>query len=79
MGGPGSGAYHSYREDMTFRWAVICHRCYRTLDNEVGVAEIGARAFNLAGASRGDKAAVIDDAKWLAFRRKEAARMGLDI
>jgi hypothetical protein len=33
--------------------------------------------FNLAGASRGDKAAVVDEAKYQAFQRKQAEAMGL--
>ena len=79
LGGPESAAYLSYKEEMTFRWAFICHTCYRTLDNEMGVAEVGSRCFNLAGASRGDKAAVVDETKYQAFQRREAAKMGLDI
>jgi hypothetical protein len=78
-GPPESAAYHSYCQEMTFRWAFICHTCYRTLDNEMGVAEVGSRCFNLAGASRGDKAAVVDETKYQAFQRREAAKMGLDI
>jgi hypothetical protein len=78
-GPPESAAYHAYVQEMTFRWAFICLACYRTLDNEGGMAEVGGRLFNLAGASRGDKAAVVDEAKYQAFQRREAAKMGLDI
>lgn len=75
---PASAAYQSYRENMTYRWAVICISCYRALDNYCGVADIGAKTFNIAGTSRGDKAAVVDEAKYQAFRRREAEKMGLD-
>jgi hypothetical protein len=77
--GPNSAAYQSYCEDMTFRWAFICNACYRTLDNAVGVAEIvGHGVFNLAGASRRDRATTVDEAKYQRFQRREAERMGLE-
>jgi hypothetical protein len=80
QGGPDSVAYQSYCEDMTFRWAFICKACYCKLDNEIGVAEIpGHGEFNLGGASRGDKAATVDEAKYQRFQRKEAERMGLEL
>ncbi len=78
-GGPDSAAYKSYEEEMTYRWGVICQACYSTLDNEAGLAEVAGKLFNLAGASRGDKAATIDEAKYKVFRRKEAAKLGLDL
>ena len=77
--GPNSAAYLSYLEDMTYRWAVICQACYAQLDNATGLAAIGTRAFNLAGASRGDKAAVLNEAKYQAFQRRQAALLGLDL
>lgn len=78
-GGPETAAYVSFREEMTFRWAVICQVCYRILDNDMGLGEIGCRRFNLAGASRGDRAVMLADAKYLAFQRREAAKLGLDL
>lgn len=79
-GGPNSVAYHSYVEDMTFRWAFICNACYRLLDNETGRAEIPGRGeFNLAGASRADKAATVDETAYRKFQKKMADEMGLDI
>jgi len=45
----------------------------------VGVAAIGARLFNLAGASRGDRAPVLDEAKYQAFERRQTARIGLQL
>jgi hypothetical protein len=77
--GPDALAYQHYVKELTYRWAFICQACYAMLDNESGLAEIGDRAFNLAGVSRGDKEAVIDEAKYQAFQRKEAAKMGLDV
>jgi hypothetical protein len=72
-------AYTQYREEMTFRWAVICHTCYRTLDNDCGRAEVAGRLFNLAGRSRGDRAAIVDESKYQAFQRQQAARLGIDL
>jgi hypothetical protein len=74
---PDDPAYRFYAKEMTYRWAFICQACYRILDNEVGLAEIGAKTFNLAGASRGDKAAIVDEAKYQAFQRRQAENMGL--
>ena len=64
---------------MTYRWAVVCQACYSTLDNATGLAEVGGKPFNIAGASRGDSAARIDEATCRAFRRKEAAKLGYDL
>jgi hypothetical protein len=79
QGGPDSGAYKSYVESMTFRWAVICQACYSRLDSEDGTREIIVTVWNLAGASRGDKAATIDEATYLSFQRREAAKLGMDL
>jgi len=79
QGGPDSLAYQSYRENMTYRWAFICHACYRLLDNKAGLAEIPEHGiFNLAGASRTDRAAIVDEAKYRRFQAREAERMGLE-
>ena len=77
--GPQSAAYLAYCEEMTFRWAIICLGCYRRLDNEFGVGEVAGRYFGLAGASRRDRAAVVNEAKYQAFQRREAAKLGLTI
>jgi len=79
QGGPDSAAYKSYEEEMTFRWAVICQACYSTLDSYSGLAEVSGRLFNLAGASRGDKAATIDEAKYRRFQRREAEKLGISL
>jgi hypothetical protein len=79
QGGLDSAAYLSYVEEMTYRWAFICHACYRTLDNDIGLAEVSGRLFNIAGASRRDKAAVVDEAKYRAFQQREAQKLGLDL
>lgn len=78
-GGPGSAAYQSYQEEMTFRWSVVCQTCYSTLDNQAGVAEISGTEYNIAGQSRGDKAATIDEAKYRGFQRTEAEKLGLTL
>ena len=78
-GGPDSPAYKAYLEEITFRWTVVCQACYSTLDNAAGLAEIAGKPYNIAGASRIDKAATIDEAKYREFRRKEAAKLGLDL
>ena len=79
QGGPDSAAYQAYKEEMTFRWAVICLSCYARLNNDFGAAEINGREFGLAGSSRGDKAAVVNEAQYRAFQRREAAKLGLDL
>jgi hypothetical protein len=76
---PDSAAYMSYKEEMAYRWSVSCQRCYSILDNESGLAEIGGKLFNIAGASRGDKAATIDEDKYRKFRRREAEKIGLSL
>lgn len=78
--GPDSPQYMAFKEEMTYRWAVICNACYRILDNYSGRAEIpGHGLFNLAGKSRGDQATTIDEAKYRAFQRKEAKKLGIDL
>jgi hypothetical protein len=72
-------AYAFYEKAMTYRWAVICQDCYAQLDNAVGVVAIGARLFNLGGVSRGDRAPVLNEAKYQAFQRRQAAQMGLQL
>src|SRR3954466_3475196 len=72
-----TAAYMAYVEELTYRWSVICQACYSTLDNEIGLAEISGRLFNIAGASRGDKATTIDEAKYHKFRRLEAEKLGI--
>ena len=78
-GGPDSAAYKSYIEEMTYRWSVICQRCYSTLDNYSGLAEVAGKLFNIAGASRADKAAIIDEVKYRKFQRREAEKIGLSL
>jgi hypothetical protein len=43
----------------------------------MGMAEIGDKTFNIAGQSRGDKAAALDEAKYRAWQEKEARKLGL--
>jgi hypothetical protein len=68
-------AYVAYREAMTYRWSFICRQCYTTLDNRSGGDEIDGRQFNIAGASRGGKAATVDEGKYRKFLQKEIARL----
>jgi hypothetical protein len=75
---PDSAAYHSYVEQVTYRWGFICLPCYRQLDNELGAAQIGANTFTIAGRSRGNKAPVFDQAKYEKFQRREAGDLGID-
>ena len=70
-------AYTAYREQMTYRWAVICHPCYRRVDNDRGAAQIGNAYFNIAGVSRRDKATVMDERKYRAWQEREARKLGL--
>ena len=80
QGGPESPAYQAYKEAITYRWSVICQGCYSTIDGTVaGFAKIGGKRFNLAGASRGDKATTINEEQYRKFQRKEAAKLGLDL
>ncbi|HWT83347.1 MAG TPA: hypothetical protein VN648_31640, partial [Candidatus Methylomirabilis sp.] len=79
-GRPESPAYLVYKEQMTYRWSVICQGCYSTIDGTVlGYAEIGGERYSLAGASRGDKATMINEEQYRKFLRKEAAKLGLDL
>ena len=77
--GPASAAYTSFREEMTFRWDFVCLASDRCLDSPIGVGEVSGRLFNLAGAARADRAAVVDGAKYQAFQRRPAAAMGLAV
>lgn len=75
--GPDDPRYVFYRKEMTFRWAVVCPGCYLTLDNYYGKADFGDKTFSLAGQSRGDKAATINEEKYQKWQAKEAAKLGL--
>ncbi len=77
-GGPNSAAYHSYLQETAFRWCFLCLACYARLDNELGLAEVGGRVLRLAGTSRAGKAAVVDEAKYEAFQRRQAAALGIE-
>ena len=79
LGGPDSAAFISYKEDTTFRWAVICEECYCCIDNYCGVEAIGFNSFNLAGVSRAEKATIIDEAKYFEFQRREAMKLRIDL
>lgn len=76
---PNSPASASYVEELTYRWAVICQPCYSILDNWIGQAKIDGKSYNIAGASRVDRAATIDAEKYRKFQQKEAAKLGIDL
>lgn len=77
-GGPDSPAYAHYLKQVTYRWAVVCPPCYRILDTFDGMGEIGGKLWGINGASRGDKAPVLNETAYLAWQRREAEKMGLD-
>jgi hypothetical protein len=58
---------------------VICQACYSILDSWIGVAEISGKSFNIAGASRKDRAATIDERRYREFRRREAEKLGMTL
>jgi hypothetical protein len=74
---PDPFSYHAYVENMTFRWSFVCFACYRIIDSFDGTGQIDGKIWNLAGRSRGDRAAVVDEARWRAFERREADKLGL--
>lgn len=67
-------AFAQYARNTKYRRAFICNLCYQQLDNYSGAAEIltlrGPKTFNLAGSSRGGKAAVYDHAKWSRYQER---------
>lgn len=71
--------YLAYREQVTYRWAVICQVCYRLLDNHIGTAEIGDKEYNMSMASRLDRANTINEEKYQAWQRREARKLGLEL
>ena len=76
---PTAAEYRFYLREMTYRWAFICNACYRTLDNDLGYAEVCRGIFSLAGLSRGDKAPLVNETKYQAFQRHEAEKLGLQV
>jgi hypothetical protein len=76
---PDDPAYLALRENLTFRSAFVCPGCYAVLDSEDGIGEIAGRTYGLAGRSRGGRAAVYNEAKYLAYQRRLAGEMGIDL
>jgi hypothetical protein len=76
---PDDPACIAYRENTTYRSAFVCPECYATLNSEDGLGEIAGRVFNLAGRSRFGRAAVYNEAKYLAYQRRLAGQMGIDL
>jgi hypothetical protein len=76
---PGDAADRAHQEEMTFRSAFVCPGCYGALDSWDGTATIAGRTFGIAGRSRGGRAAVYDEAKYLAYQRRLAGGLGIDL
>lgn len=76
FGSPGDPAYIAYREASTFRPAFVCEDCYRTLDNAVGAGEINGQVYGIDGRSRGGRAALYDERRYLAYMGRQASRGG---
>lgn len=69
---------------MTFTRAFICEECYKTIDGDPGglveiIGDEGPKLFNLAGQSRGDRAAIYDCQKWESFQRHKAEQLGIQL
>jgi hypothetical protein len=67
----------AYRENTAFRPAFVCPACCAVLDRGDGTGAIGGRVYGLDGRSRGDAAAVYDEARYQAYQRTRAARLGI--
>jgi len=76
---PADPADRAHREEMTFRSAFVCPACYAALDSGDGTAAIAGRTYGIAGQSRGGRAAVYDEAKYLAYQCRLASGMGIDL
>lgn len=70
-------------EDRQYARRFICEQCYKAIDNEQGMAGVETPhnpglvlAWNIAGVSRGDAAAIYSRVKWAKHRTKEAAQAG---
>jgi hypothetical protein len=59
----GDGGLSGCRCDE-YRWSFVCPGCYHTLDNEYGIAAISGSLFNIAGASRRDRARTLNEAMY---------------
>src|SRR5690348_11334767 len=70
-GGPDSAAYKSYCEAMTYRWSVVCPRCYAALDGETGGAVIGGHFYTMSCSSCCDKARTLTEAQYRTWQRRE--------
>lgn len=77
--------YLQFCKCMEFRRAFVCLACYRHLDDNrtggqgVVIRDGKARLFNLAGSSRGGKAAVYNCEKYRRYQAKRASEIGIDM
>jgi hypothetical protein len=65
------------REGRPFRYAIVCLACYEQFEAEVGGCDSAARAVNRAALARGMKGTWITAAKFQAFQKHQAAKLGL--
>jgi hypothetical protein len=77
--GKDSAAYKAYREATAYRWRVVCQACFSTLDNYAGNDWIDGRWFSMESVSRSDKATTIDEIRYRAWQRREAAKPGIEL
>jgi hypothetical protein len=77
-GGQESAAYQSYAEELTYRRAGVCPGCYARLDSPSGTATIGGKCFTMAGQPRRGRAVTLTEARYRAWQRREAGKLGLD-
>jgi hypothetical protein len=68
----------AWREECAGRWAVVCLACYTDLAQGIGADDSAGQILTLAGASRRAPAPLVNEAKYQAFQRHEAARVGLN-
>ena len=65
----------SHVEQNTYRWGVVCLRCYSRLDNQVGGGDIGGQTLTLAAVSRFDRARCITEGEYQRWQRREAEKL----
>jgi hypothetical protein len=75
---PDAAADLVHQRAHSFQWAVVCLACYRALDNATGLAEIDGKSFNMAGSSREEKAAILDEAQYQQWQRRLSGKLWLD-
>ncbi len=81
--GPDDPAYLQFRKNAATRRSFICEKCYRALNTLDGVAEISRdgklHLWSMSVPSRDGKAAVYNKRKWLAYQKRIANKLGIDL